>query len=66
MEIINFCLSERGMSAQTHTYTGYRTADGIHLEYYIGTDSWDGDGYADDILMAILEDDWRKIKAAEE
>ena len=26
----------------------------------------DGDGYADDILMAILEDDWRKIKAAEE
>ena len=28
MEIINFCLSERGMSAQTHTYTGYRTADG--------------------------------------
>lgn len=47
MEIINFCLSERGMSAQTHTYTGYRTADGIHLEYYIGTDSWDGDGYAE-------------------
>ena len=26
----------------------------------------DGDGYADDILMAILEDDGRRIKAAEE
>lgn len=24
---------------------------------------WDGAGYADDILMAILEDEWRAIKA---
>ncbi len=24
---------------------------------------WDGEKYADDILMAILEDDWKEIKA---
>ncbi len=44
MEIISFNLCESGMSAQTHTYKGHRTADGIHLEYYIGTNSWDRDG----------------------
>ena len=26
---------------------------------------FDGDQYADDILMAILEDDWKKQKEAE-
>ena len=25
----------------------------------------DGDGYGDDILMAILEDEWREVKARE-
>ena len=29
MEIISFKLCESGMSAQTHTYEGHRTADGI-------------------------------------
>lgn len=26
---------------------------------------WNGENYADDILMAILEDEWRKIKSME-
>ena len=41
MEFNRFTLVERGMSAQQYVCEGYRTEDGIHLVYYISTETWD-------------------------
>ena len=41
MEFESFSLSESGTTAETHVYEGYRTADGVHLEYYISQSMWD-------------------------
>lgn len=35
---------------------------GFEREGVLRDDVMDGDEYADDILMSILEDDWEKIK----
>lgn len=41
MEFESFSLSESGTTAETHVYEGYKTADGVHLEYYISQSIWD-------------------------
>lgn len=40
-------------------------AAGFKREGVLRDAIWDGEEYADDILMSILEDEWRKIKSME-
>ena len=37
----SFKLVQTDMTAQRRVYEGYKTENGVHLEYYISTDEWD-------------------------
>ena len=41
MEFKSFKLVQTNMSAQQYVYEGYKTENGVHLEYYISTENWD-------------------------
>lgn len=41
MDFTSFTLSERGMAAQSSVYEGYKTENGVHLEYYLSSIYWD-------------------------
>lgn len=49
MDFKSFKLVQTNMSAQRYVYEGYKTENGIHLEYYISTENWDNTtlGYAE-------------------
>mgnify|MGYP004571283321 FL=1 len=49
MDFKSFKLVQTGMTAQHRVYEGYKTENGVHLEYYISTDEWDDtiSGYAE-------------------
>lgn len=48
-------------SFNTRAEKAYQKA-GFRREGVLRDTVWDSDGYADDILMAILEDEWRELK----
>ena len=37
----SFKLVQTDMTAQRRVYEGYKTENGVHLEYYISTEMWD-------------------------
>lgn len=39
MEFKSFKLVQTNMSAQQYVYEGYKTENGVHLEYYISTEN---------------------------
>ena len=41
MDFKSFKLVQTDMTAQRHVYEGYKTENGVHLEYYISTEMWD-------------------------
>ncbi len=41
MDFKSFKLVQTGMTAQRRVYEGYKTENGVHLEYYISTEMWD-------------------------
>lgn len=41
MNFKSFQLVQTDMTAQRRVYEGYKTENGVHLEYYISTDEWD-------------------------
>ena len=41
MDFRSFKLVQTDMTAQRRVYEGYKTENGVHLEYYISTDEWD-------------------------
>ena len=41
MDFKSFKLVQTDMTAQRRVYEGYKTENGIHLEYYISTEMWD-------------------------
>lgn len=41
MDFKSFKLVQSDMTAQHRVYEGYKTENGVHLEYYISTDEWD-------------------------
>ena len=41
MEFKSFKLVQSDMTAQRRVYEGYKTENGVHLEYYISTEMWD-------------------------
>lgn len=41
MDFKRFKLVQSDMTAQRRVYEGYKTENGVHLEYYISTDEWD-------------------------
>ena len=41
MDFKSFKLVQSDMTAQRRVYEGYKTENGVHLEYYISTDEWD-------------------------
>ena len=41
MEFKSFKLVQTNMSTQQYVYEGYKTENGVHLEYYISTENWD-------------------------
>lgn len=41
MDFKSFQLVQTDMTAQRRVYEGYKTENGVHLEYYISTDEWD-------------------------
>ncbi len=42
MEFKSFKLVQTDMTAQQYVvYEGYKTENGVHLEYYISTENWD-------------------------
>ena len=41
MDFKSFKLVQTDMTAQRRVYEGYKTENGVHLEYYISTDEWD-------------------------
>ena len=49
MDFKSFKLVQTDMTAQRRVYEGYKTENGIHLEYYISTNEWDDtiSGYAE-------------------
>lgn len=55
----------RMSSFNPHAQRAYLKA-GFKKEGILRDAVLDGDQYADDILLAILEDDWKKQKEAEE
>lgn len=40
MDFKSFQLVQTDMTAQRRVYEGYKTENGVHLEYYISTDEW--------------------------
>ena len=43
MEFKSFKLTENNCSAQNAVYEGYKTEDGVHLEYYMSSNDWDNE-----------------------
>ena len=41
MDFKSFKLVQTDMTAQRRVYEGYKTENGVHLEYYISTNEWD-------------------------
>lgn len=41
MDFKSFKLVQTDMTAQRRVYEGYKTENGVHLEYYISTEMWD-------------------------
>ena len=41
MDFKSFKLVQTDMTAQRRVYEGYKTENGVHLEYYISADEWD-------------------------
>lgn len=41
MDFKSFKLVQSDMTAQRRVYEGYKTENGVHLEYYISTEMWD-------------------------
>ena len=41
MDFKSFKLVQTDMTAQRRVYEGYKTGNGVHLEYYISTEMWD-------------------------
>ena len=41
MDFKSFKLVQTNMTAQHRVYEGYKTENGVHLEYYISTEMWD-------------------------
>lgn len=41
MDFKSFKLVQTDMTAQHRVYEGYKTENGVHLEYYISTEMWD-------------------------
>lgn len=41
MDFKSFQLVQTDMTAQRRVYEGYKTENGVHLEYYISTEMWD-------------------------
>ena len=41
MDFKSFKLEQTDMTAQHRVYEGYKTENGVHLEYYISTEMWD-------------------------
>ena len=41
MDFKSFRLVQTDMTAQRRVYEGYKTENGVHLEYYISTEMWD-------------------------
>ena len=41
MDFKSFKLEQTDMTAQRRVYEGYKTENGVHLEYYISTNEWD-------------------------
>ena len=41
MDVKSFKLVQTDMSSQRYVYEGYKTENGVHLEYYISTNEWD-------------------------
>ena len=40
MDFKSFKLVQSDMTAQRRVYEGYKTENGVHLEYYISTEMW--------------------------
>ena len=40
MDFKSFKLVQTDMTAQHRVYEGYKTENGVHLEYYISTEMW--------------------------
>ena len=61
MEFKRFKLTKCGMTAQNSVYKGYKTENGIHLEYYVSTKRWNYDAseYVENrnVIRAIDGDD---------
>ena len=49
MDFKSFKLVQTDMTAQRRVYEGYKTENGVHLEYYISTEMWD-----DMLVLAIV------------
>lgn len=61
MDFRSFKLVQTDMTAQHRVYEGYKTENGVHLEYYISTEMWDdktsGNVECRDVVRAIDADE---------
>ena len=61
MDFKSFKLVQTDMTAQHRVYEGYKTENGVHLEYYISTEMWD-DKLVRQIIECVVVESKEKIK----
>ena len=54
MDFKSFKLVQTDMTAQRRVYEGYKTENGVHLEYYISTEMWD-DKTSENVIVCVRE-----------